>query len=292
MASLSAPGAPSAPAAAAPTPRSPAPGAAPAARFGRYGRRLALVFGLPAVLVAAWWIVSESADNLFFPPLSEILSEFGPTWFDGRLVDDVLPSLGRLAAGYALALVLGVALGILIGTWPSLRALAEPVLEFFRAIPPPVLVPILMLFLGIDTTMKVVVIASGAVWPVLLNTVEGVRGIDGLLRDTARVYRLRPLTRLRTVVLRGASPQIVTGARQALSIAIVLMVISEMFAANNGLGFSIVQFQRGFALPEMWTGIILLGLVGLLLSLIFRAVERAVLAWYRGQRQAQRGGNR
>ncbi|GAA2126322.1 hypothetical protein GCM10009802_32150 [Streptomyces synnematoformans] len=93
-------------------------------------------------------------------------------------------------------------------------------------------------------------------------------------------------------MLRGASPQIVTGARQALSIAIVLMVISEMFAANNGLGFSIVQFQRGFALPEMWTGIILLGLVGLALSLIFRAVEATVLAWYRGQRQAQRGGNR
>ncbi|TDC77972.1 ABC transporter permease [Streptomyces hainanensis] len=261
-------------------------------RLRHHGRRLAVLLGLPAVLAALWWIVSERAGNFFFPPLSEILAEFGPTWFDGRLGHDLLPSLGRLAAGYALALLLGVALGVLIGTRPALRAFAEPVLEFFRAIPPPVMVPILMLFLGIGTTMKVVVIVSGAVWPVLLNTVEGVRGIDGLLHDTARVYRLRPLTRLRTVVLRGASPGIVTGARQALSIAIVLMVISEMFAANNGLGFSIVQFQRGFALPEMWTGIILLGLVGLLLSLIFRAVERAVLAWYRGQRQAQRGGSR
>ncbi len=287
MTSLSTPNAPTAVA-----PASASPAESPASRLGRYGRRLLLLFGLPAVLAATWWIVSERAGNFFFPPLREILSEFGPTWFDGRLADDLLPSLGRLTLGYALALVLGVALGVLIGTWPGLRAFAEPVLEFFRAIPPPVLVPILMLFLGIDTTMKVVVIVSGAVWPVLLNTVEGVRGIDGLLRDTARVYRLRPLTRLRTVVLRGASPQIVTGARQSLSIAIVLMVISEMFAANNGLGFSIVQFQRGFALPEMWTGIILLGLVGLLLSLIFRAVERVVLAWYRGQRQAQRGGNR
>ncbi|GAB2877679.1 ABC transporter permease [Streptomyces mayteni] len=270
----------------------PAPSRSLASRLRRHGRRLAALLGLPAVLAATWWIVSERAGNFFFPPLSEILSEFGPTWFDGRLGHDLLPSLGRLAAGYTLALVLGVALGVLIGTRPALRAFAEPVLEFFRAIPPPVMVPILMLLLGIGTTMKVVVIVSGAVWPVLLNTVEGVRGIDGLLHDTARVYRLRPLTRLRTVVLRGASPQIVTGARQALSIAIVLMVISEMFAANNGLGFSIVQFQRGFALPEMWTGIILLGLVGLLLSLIFRAVERAVLAWYRGQRQAQRGGSR
>lgn len=285
MTSLTAPNA-------GPKARAKAPAASGPHPLGRHARRLAYLLGLPAVLAAAWWIVSERADNLFFPPLSEILAEFGPTWFEGRIADDVLPSLGRLAAGYALALLLGVALGVLIGTWPWVRAFTEPVLEFFRAIPPPVLVPILMLFLGIGTTMKVFVIASGAIWPVLLNTVEGVRAIDGGLRDTARVYRLRPLTRLRTVVLRGASPQIVTGARQALSIAIVLMVISEMFAANNGLGFSIVQFQRGFALPEMWTGIILLGLVGLLLSLIFRAVERAVLAWYVGQRQAQRGGTR
>ncbi|GAA2126316.1 hypothetical protein GCM10009802_32140 [Streptomyces synnematoformans] len=163
----------------------------PAARLARYGRRLAVLLGLPAVLAAVWWIVSERAENFFFPPLSDILSAFGPTWFDGRIAADLLPSLGRLAAGYLLAVALGVALGVLIGTWPSLRAFAEPVLEFFRAIPPPVMVPILMLFLGIDTLMKVVVIVSGAVWPVLLNTVEGVRGIDRPLRDTARVYRAR-----------------------------------------------------------------------------------------------------
>lgn len=254
-------------------------------------KRLLIVLGLPAVLVAVWWVASEGADNFFFPPLSEILGTFGPTWFDGRITGDVLPSLGRLLAGYGLALLLGVTMGVLIGSSTALRSYCEPVLEFFRAIPPPVMVPILMLFFGIGTPMKIFVIATGALWPILLNTVEGVRGIDGLLRDTSRVYGLRPFTRLRTVILRGASPQIFTGARQALSIALILMVISEMFAANNGLGFSIVQFQRGFALPEMWTGIILLGLVGVLLSLIFRAVERTVLAWYRGQRQSQRGGN-
>src|SRR5690606_31097663 len=157
-------------------------------------------------------------------------------------------------------------------------------------IPPPVMVPILMLFLGIGSSMKVVVIATGAVWPILLNTVEGVRAVDEVLRDTSTIYRLRRWTRLRTLVLRGASPQIVTGARQALSIAIILMVISEMFAANNGLGFTIVSFQRSFALPQMWTGIILLGLVGVSLSVVFRAVERPVLAWYHGLRQSQRGG--
>ena len=91
-------------------------------------------------------------------------------------------------------------------------------------------------------------------------------------------------------MLRAASPQIAAGARQALSVGVILMVISEMFAANNGLGFTIVQFQRSFAIPEMWSGILLLGLVGVGLSLLFRLVERRVLAWYRGQRDIERKG--
>jgi ABC-type nitrate/sulfonate/bicarbonate transport system permease component len=166
----------------------------------------------------------------------------------------------------------------------------EPVLEFLRAIPPPVLVPILILFAGVDNRMKILVIISGCLWPILLNTVEGVRGIDPVLRDTARVYRLGRWNRTVHLVLRGASPQIVTGARQALSIGIILMVISEMFAASNGLGFAIIQFERSFAVAEMWTGIIMLGLIGIVLAQIFRLVERRMLAWYHGLRQAQRAG--
>ncbi|WP_223173725.1 ABC transporter permease subunit [Georgenia yuyongxinii] len=250
-----------------------------------------MALGLPVILLGIWWVASAGSESFFFPPLSEILATFPATWFEGRITAEVLPSLYRLVAGYLIALVVGVAAGTAIGLSPRLRALTEPTLEFFRAIPPPVMIPIIMLFLGIFTSMKIFVIATGALWPILLNTIEGVRGIDDVLRDTSRVYRLRPATRLRTLVLRGASPQIVTGARQALSIAIILMVISEMFAASNGLGFTIVQFQRSFAIPEMWTGIILLGLLGFLLSLIFRALERPVLAWYTGLRQSQRGGN-
>lgn len=254
-------------------------------------KRVLVVLGLPIVLVAVWWVLSADSESFFAPPLSDIVGAFPSTWLEGRITSDVLPSLYRLVIGYLVALVLGVALGILIGSSPTLRAFSEPTLEFFRAIPPPVMVPILMLFFGIFTTMKIVVIVTGCLWPILLNTIEGVRGIDEVLRDTSRVYRIGGWARLRTLILRGASPQIVTGARQALSIGIILMVISEMFAANNGLGFTIVQFQRSFAIPEMWTGIILLGLVGVVLSVIFRLIERPVLGWYRGLRQSQRGGN-
>jgi ABC-type nitrate/sulfonate/bicarbonate transport system permease component len=177
---------------------------------------------------------------------------------------------------------------VLIGSSPTLRTAVEPVLEFLRAIPPPVLVPILILFAGIGDLMKVLVIVSGCLWPILLNTVEGVRAVDEVLSDTCRAYNIEGPGRLRHLVLRSASPQIVTGARQALSIGIILMVISEMFAAQSGLGFTVVQFQRGFQIPEMWSGVLVLGLLGVALSLVFRLFERWILGWYHGVRAAGR----
>lgn len=250
--------------------------------------RILLLPALPVLLVATWWLATAGSTNFFWPPLERIIGTFGETWFTGRFTADVLPSLARLLVGYLAAVVLGVTLGTAIGSSRTLRALLEPVLEFFRAVPSPVLVPILMLFAGIGNEMKVLVIVSGCVWPVLLNTVEGVRALDEVLRDTARCYRLRPRSTLIHLVLRGASPQIAAGARQALSIGIILMVISEMFAASNGVGFTIIQFQRGFAIPQMWTGIIMLGLIGVVLSMIFRVVESRALRWYTGLRMAQR----
>lgn len=252
-------------------------------------RKAVQVSGLPVVLVAVWWFATADSESFYWPPLRTILEVFPETWLEGRLQQDVVPSLVRLAVGFALALLIGVGVGVAIGSSRRLRLTLEPALEFFRALPPPILVPIIILFAGIGDGMKILVIVSGALWPVLLNTIEGVRGVDEVLRDTARVYRLRTATRLRHLILRGASPQIAAGARQGLSIAIILMVISEMFAASNGLGFSIVQFQRRFAIPEMWSGILLLGLIGFVLAVLFRAVESRALSWYVGVRQADRG---
>jgi ABC-type nitrate/sulfonate/bicarbonate transport system permease component len=251
-------------------------------------RRVGFVVALPAILLAVWWFASASSTSFYAPPLSRIMSTFTQTWTLERLQADVLPSLLRLAGGYAVAVVVGVGLGVAVGSVRTVRAVLEPVLEFFRAIPPPVLVPIIMLFAGIDNTMKIVVIAAGCVWPILLNTVEGVRATDEVLSDTARCYGVTGVARLRHLVLRSASPQIAAGMRQALSIGIILMVISEMFAASNGLGFTIVQFQRTFAIAQMWSGILLLGLLGFALSVLFRFVELRALAWYHGLRQAQR----
>ncbi len=256
----------------------------------RVARRTILAIGLPIVLLAAWWVLTANSVNPYVPPLKDIFTIFPETWTVDRLGSDVLPSILRLLIGFAVAVALGVALGVWVGSSRTVRAVLEPVLEFFRAIPPPVIVPILILVAGIGDTMKILVIVSGCIWPVLLNTVEGVRAQDEVLRDTARCYGFSRMARLRHLVLPSASPQIVAGTRQALSLGIILMVISEMFAASNGLGFTIVQFQRGFAIPEMWSGIIVLGLIGILLNFAFRLVERRALGWYLGLRRAQRGG--
>lgn len=253
-------------------------------------QRVFFAIALPLILLSLWWVMSANSENFFWPPLKDILAAFPETWFTGRMREDVLPSLSRLAAGYLLALGLGVAVGIPIGLSRRLRAFAEPTLEFFRAIPPPVIVPVIALFAGYTGSLsKIITIVLGCIWPVLLNTVEGVRAVDEVLVDTARCYHLRRRTQLLHVILRGASPQIATGARQALSIGVILMVVSELFGANRGIGASIVQFQRSFAIVEMWTGIIMLGLIGVLLSVIFRLVEHRALAWYRGLRDANRG---
>jgi ABC-type nitrate/sulfonate/bicarbonate transport system permease component len=254
--------------------------------------RLVELVALPAILLALWWWASAASTTFYFPPLSKILGVLPDTWISGgsqsRLLTDVAPSLARLLVGYSLAALLGIVAGLLIGSSPTLRALAEPVLEVFRAIPPPATVPLLVALAGIDNLMKVLVIVFGCVWPILLNTVAGVRAVDPVLADTSRSYGITGLASVRFLVLRSASPQIITGMRQALSIGVILMVISEMFAATNGLGFAVVQFQRTFAVPEMWTGIIVLGLLGVCLSLAFQTVERRVLGWYLGLRQAHR----
>ncbi|WP_194409800.1 ABC transporter permease [Microbacterium cremeum] len=251
-------------------------------------RWTAVTFAVPVVLLCLWQLYAEISQNFYFPSPLSIAGVIPQTWLEGRLTDDVLPSLTRLVIGYVCALVIGIALGIFVGTFRRLRLFAEPVFELFRAIPPPVLVPIIMLFTGFGTGMQITVIAFGSVWPILINSIEGVRGIDLTQVDTAKSYRIGGLRRLLTVTIPSAGPKVFVGARQALSIAIIMMVISEMFASSNGIGFNIIQFQRLFQIKEMWSGIILLGIVGVVANIVFKLVERRMLRWYVGMQTLER----
>ena len=250
-------------------------------------KKAGYIVALPVLLIVIWWVSTLGSTNFFVPKPGMLLDKLVTVWTGERLVEDVLPSLTRLIIGILLAIVLGTGLGILVGTTRWLRNLLEPVLEFFRAIPPPVLIPVLMLLIGVNDQMKIAVIVSGCIWPVLLNTIEGVRAVDGVLSDSARTFRISGFARLRYLVLPSASPQIMAGVRQCLSIGLILMVISVMFASSEGLGFTIVQFQRSFAIPEMWSGIVVLGLIGVAMSFMFQWAERRILGWYHGLREVE-----
>lgn len=254
----------------------------------RFVSNILYAIGLPFLLLVVWGIWSTVAPAKFFPGPLVILEAFIRTWVGPAFVTDVLPSLGRLALGIILSITIGVVAGTLIGLNRWLRELLEPILEFFRAIPPPVLIPIVMLLMGITDSMKVAVIVFGAVWPVLLNTIEGVRSTDSVMTETARSFAITRRERLRYLVLPSASPRIMAGVRQTMSVALILMVISEMFASSSGLGYQIVYFQRNFLIAEMWSGIVLLGLVGVLLAALFSVVEKRVLRWYHGIKEVER----
>ena len=256
--------------------------------WAKIGENTAYAIGLPIILVVIWGIWATVAPAQFFPSPAELLEAFVDTWIGPAFVTDVLPSLGRLAIGIVLSIVVGVVAGTLIGLNRWLRELLEPMLEFFRAVPPPVLLPIAVVLMGPTDAMKIVVIVIGSVWPILLNTIEGVRSTDSVMTETARSFALTRGERLRYLVLPAASPRIMAGVRQSLSIALILMVISELGYSSSGLGYQIVFFQRNYLIAEMWSGILLLGLIGILLAAIFGLVERRVLRWYHGIKEVER----
>lgn len=245
---------------------------------------LALEVVFPLVVVGVIWWSSLESGTYYLPALPTVMESFNNTWLSGHAGTDLLPSLARLAAGLLLATVGGVTVGLLLGRVPRLARACSPVIEFCRALPAPVIIPAMILVLGIDDIAKIALIAFGCVWPVLLTTIDGVRGIDPLQIETARAYGLTRADTLRHIIVPAATPQIVAGVRTALSIGIILMVISEMIASANGVGYFVLESQRTFAMPEMWAGIIMLGLLGFLLNGALALVEAHVLAWYHATR--------
>lgn len=188
-------------------------------------------------------------------------------------------------AGFALSIVIGVPLGILVGLVRRLRTAVTPLIDFVRAIPPPALIPFGIVVLGVGVTMKVFIILMVSLFPILMHTIDGVRGVDPNLLDSARAYRVSRRDRLVHVIVPAAAPQIFAGVRVALSLSLILMVISEMVASTKGIGYFILESQRTFAIPEMWSGMVLLGILGFLFNFAFGIVERRSLRWHRGARK-------
>jgi len=233
-------------------------------------------------LVAFWWWATARAQSLFFPTPDTVFQSVWNDWlmnFGESWRENFWPSLKRLLIGYGLAAVLSVAVGSAIGRSRKFGQYVEPIIHFVRAIPPPAFLPLFIILLGIEDLQKIVLISIGVFPPILLNTIEGVRAIDPQQFDTADVLQISRRRRITHVILPAAAPKIFAGLRISMSIAVILMVISELFAATNGLGFRILQSSRQFRYVELWAGIVVLGVVGTVLNGLLVLVERRVLRW-------------
>ncbi len=254
---------------------------------------IALRYGLVVTAVLVWEVLAGRAASIYFPPPSDIAVAMWQLWFSGSppmiftdgVLQDVLPSLGRMFQGWLVAAVMGIVLGVVIGRSTLASDLSMPIVNFLRSTPGPALIPVFLILLGTGDAMRVSLIAFSSIWPILLNTIDGVQTVDRVQLDTARVFGLPRSAVLRHVILPAASPKILAGLRVAVAVALVLMVISELVAATSGLGHQLVEAQRFFRLTDMWAAIVLLAGIGYVLNLAFLRLERRMLAWHHDQRR-------
>lgn len=251
----------------------------------------AVKFATPLLLIGVWEVAARFAGNFFFPPPTAILAKMHELWFSGPFLFtegvfvDIIPSLWRMLLGFVIATVVGVGLGFAIGRSRVLSLTAEPVLHFLRSTPGPALLPIFLILLGTDTLMRVSLIAFASCWPILLNTIDGVRGVDPTQLDTARAFNLPWHARLFRVILPSAMPKIFAGLMIALAISLTLMVVSELMAATNGIGYQIQWANNRLAITHMWAGIAMIAVLGLILNYVLAFIERRMLRWHRGARR-------
>ena len=217
---------------------------------------------VPALLVALWWMASAGSTSIFFPPLAKIWQRFHELWIFELVPEHVVSSLKSILIGLGISIVLGVGLGVVLGLNGHVATAVEPLLQFLRYLPAVALLPLAIQLIGIGQEMRVTIIVLGALWPILLNTIDGVRGLPPALVDVARSNRLRPFDWIFRVVIPSASPQIFAGIRASLAVSVILMFASELMGASRGIGYFILEAQRQFSLPEMWSGMILLGVIG------------------------------
>ncbi|MFV0319217.1 MAG: ABC transporter permease [Microbacterium sp.] len=244
-------------------------------------RNLGLALLLPIAVVVTWWFTSANSTSFYFPPLETILTRFRELWIFDLVPVHVAPSLASIGLGLLASIVIGVTAGVILGLSPFISETVSPVLQFLRYLPAVALLPLAIQLIGIGIEMRVTIIVLGAVWPILLNTMDGVRAIHPAVVDVARSTRISPVDWIFRIVLPAASPQIFAGIRASLAVAVVLMVASELLGSSSGMGYFILESQRQFSLPEMWSGMILLGIIGYLLNVLFGLIEHRVLAWHR-----------
>ena len=268
----------------------PLPAAGPATTLQAYGwgRRVLRGAGtvstrlVALVALAAVWEVFPRlgvVDATFLPPLSEVLVDWWQLLTSGQLTEHIEASLIRSLSGFGLAIGITIPLGLVIGWYKPVANLLNPLLELFRNTAALALLPVFVLILGLGETSKIAVITYACSWPILLNTISGVRTVDPLLIKSARSLGLGPLRLFQKVVLPAAVPTIFTGIRLAGAYSILILIAAEMVGAKAGLGYLINYAQYNFAVPDMYAGIITISAIGLIVNQGLIALERRFSTW-------------
>jgi ABC-type nitrate/sulfonate/bicarbonate transport system permease component len=239
---------------------------------------LLTLLGLWELAAQAEWI-----NALIVPAPSKILKLFLELVASGQLPMQILVSMKRALAGYLLAATIFIPLGILMGLSPTIYRLFEVIVEMLRPVPPPVVIPVALLFFGLGDEMKIFVIFFSCAWPILLNTIDGVRGVDWVLLNTARTFGLSRLKTICQVIVPACLPQIMTGLRVSLPIMLILVVISEMVGSTDGIGYFVLDSQRRFKVAQMYAGMLALAILGYTLNHLFNLLQRLLLPWQQGR---------
>ncbi|KWF70000.1 ABC transporter permease [Burkholderia pseudomultivorans] len=247
-------------------------------------RNALLRYGVPAVLLGWWWVASSRAGALYFPPLSDVLKRFVSIWSGDHFQTYLLPSLVELVIGLIVSIVVGIAIGTVLGISPRLRRDISPITEFGRSIPMAAVIPIPLLLLGPGIRMDLILVVFVTIFPILIATCDGVRAVDPVAIQTAKVYGLSRSQTLRQVMLPAAMPQMFSGIRVALSIGISAVIVVGMVGGSQGLGTFVLESNQSFAVLDTWAGLLMIGLVGVVVNGLFMLVHRKVLAWHRGWR--------
>lgn len=251
----------------------------PLARAGWYFGSI----GVTALLVAVWQLAADHGGipSVFLPGPDKAWNALVAGVTGGPIAKVTLATVQRMIYGWALASLAGVVLGALIGSSRHARDYLGPTLEMIRPVPVSAFMPIVIAFLGLTGDMVLVVVTIGAIWPVLLGTVHGVSAVETRLIDVSRVLKLGRLQLLWKIALPNAQPDILAGARLGLTVSLVLTVIGEMLTSENGLGYYILLEGRAFHSANLFAGVILLGLIGLVSNLALQAAEARLLRWSR-----------
>ncbi|MEV7963712.1 ABC transporter permease [Oerskovia paurometabola] len=234
------------------------------------------------VLFLVIWEVAPRVglvDKVFLPPLSAVLESFWELLTSGELGKHVGTSLTRAGTGFAIAVLLAIPLGIAIGWWASVAQFLGPFLELFRNTAALALLPVFILVLGIGETSKITLVVYACFFPILLNTIAGVRTVDPLLVKSARSLGLPPVRLFQKVVLPAAVPTIFTGIRMAGTSSILVLIAAEMVGAKAGLGYLITYAQFNFQITNMYAGIIAISLVGVSINAVLVSLERHFSRW-------------